>query len=219
MLGLIAAFLTALYMFRLVFLVFFGKPRYDEQHVHPHESGSWMTIPLILLAIPSLLIGFIGFPPEDGWFQRFLQHSFEHIEEHHVSMTTTVTFGVISTVAAAGGIFAAWLTYSRGAISAEALGERYPALYQFLLNKWYFDELYDRVFVQPLKVFSMFLWRIVDVGVIDAAVNGVATGIGGISQRLRHVQTGLVANYALAIALGMVLLVGVYFAGFSNLFR
>jgi len=218
-LGLIAAFLTALYMFRLVFLVFFGKPRYDTQQIHPHESGPWMTWPLILLAIPSLLIGFIGFPPEDGWFQHFLHHSFEHVEEHHVSLTMTVTFGVLSTIAAAGGIFVAWMTYSRGAISAEAVGERYPALYQFLLNKWYFDELYDRVLVRPMKTFSMFLWRIVDVGVIDAAVNGVATGIGGISQRLRHVQTGLVANYALAIALGMVLLVGVYFAGFSNLFR
>jgi len=218
-LGLIAAFLTALYMFRLVFLVFFGKPRYDTQQIHPHESGPWMTWPLILLVIPSLLIGFIGFPPEDGWFQHFLHHSFEHVEEHHVSLTMTVTFGVLSTIAAAGGIFVAWMTYSRGAISAEAVGERYPALYQFLLNKWYFDELYDRVLVRPMKTFSMFLWRIVDVGVIDAAVNGVATGIGGISQRLRHVQTGLVANYALAIALGMVLLVGVYFAGFSNLFR
>jgi len=217
--GLLAAFLTALYMFRLVFLVFFGKPRYDTQQIHPHESGPWMTLPLILLAIPSLLIGFVGFPPEDGWFQRFLHHSFEHVEEHHVSMTTTVTFGVLSTVAAAGGIFIAWLTYSRGAISAEAVGGRYPVAYRFLLNKWYFDELYDRVLVRPLKSFSMFLWRFVDVGVIDAAVNGVATGIGGISQRLRHVQTGLVANYALAIALGMVLLVGVYFAGFSNLFR
>ena len=218
-LGLSAAFLTALYMFRLVFLVFFGKPRYDTQQIHPHESGPWMTWPLILLVIPSLLIGFIGFPPEDGWFQHFLHHSFEHVEEHHVSLTMTVTFGVLSTIAAAGGIFVAWMTYSRGAISAEAVGERYPALYQFLLNKWYFDELYDRVLVRPMKTFSMFLWRIVDVGVIDAAVNGVATGIGGISQRLRHVQTGLVANYALAIALGMVLLVGVYFAGFSNLFR
>ena len=218
-LGLIAAFLTALYMFRLVFLVFFGKPRYDTQHVHPHESGPWMTIPLVLLAIPSIAIGFIGFPPENGWFQNFLHHSFEHVEEHHVSLTTTVTFGVISTLAAVGGILAAWLTYSRGSISAEAIGERYPALYRFLLNKWYFDELYDGLIVRPLRTASMFLWRIVDIGVIDAAVNGVAAGIGGISQRLRHVQTGFVANYALAIALGMVLLVGVYFAGFSSLFR
>ena len=73
--------------------------------------------------------------------------------------------------------------------------------------------------VKPLYAFSVFLWKVVDVNIIDAAVNGVAIGIGAISQRLRHVQTGLVANYAFAIALGMVLLVGVYLAGFSNLFR
>jgi len=262
--GLVAAFLTALYMFRLVFKVFFGRERFDTTHVHPHESGAWMALPLVVLAVPSVIIGFVGFPPEDGAFHHFLEPVFEeeapeqatlafaqaetgeeagheeaeggaasedhgegaaategHAEEgeHHVSLATTITFGVISTIAAAGGIFAAYLTYFRGSISAEALGARFQGLYQFLLNKWYIDELFDRIFVQPLRTFSDFLWRVVDEGVIDAAVNGVATGIGAISQRLRHVQTGLVANYALAIALGMVVIVGVYLAGFSNLFR
>ncbi len=262
--GLAAAFLTALYMFRLVFKVFFGTERFDTTHIHPHESGAWMALPLVILAVPSAVIGFVGFPPEDGPFHHFLEPVFEeeapeqatlsfvqaehetstgaeeehegeaatddhgeeaaagaHAEEgvHHVSLATTITFGVISTLVAAAGIFVAYLTYYRGSISAEAFGARYRSLYQFLLNKWYFDELYDRIFVQPLRTFSAFLWRVVDVGVIDAAVNGVATGIGGISQRLRHVQTGLVANYALAIALGMVVIVGVYLAGFSNLFR
>ncbi len=250
--GLIAAFLTALYMFRLVFKVFFGRERFDTTHVHPHESGAWMAIPLIILAVPSAIIGFVGFPPEDGEFHHFLEPVFEeeapeqaslafvqaetsedaehageeatageHAEEdeHHVSLATTITFGVISTIAAAGGILAAYLTYLRGTISAEAIGARFQGAYQFLLNKWYIDELYDRIFVQPLRNFSDFLWRVIDEGVIDAAVNGIAAGIGAISQRLRHVQTGLVANYALAIALGMVVIVGVYLAGFSNLFR
>jgi NADH-quinone oxidoreductase subunit L len=260
--GLAAAFLTALYMFRLVFKVFFGTERFDTAHVHPHESGAWMAIPLIVLAVPSAIIGFVGFPPEDGGFHHFLEPVFEeegpeqamlafaqaeapagaeeehegetaadehgeeagadaHAEEgeHHVSLATTITFGVISTLVAVAGIVVAYLTYLRGAISAEAIGARYRSVYQFLLNKWYIDELYDRIFVQPLRNFSVFLWRVVDVGVIDAAVNGVAIGIGAISQRVRHVQTGLVANYALAIALGMVVIVGVYLAGFSNLFR
>jgi NADH-quinone oxidoreductase subunit L len=75
------------------------------------------------------------------------------------------------------------------------------------------------MFVQPLKRLATFSWRVIDEGIIDATVNGVAYGITGISQRLRHVQTGLVANYALAIALGMVIMVGVYLAGFSDLFR
>jgi NADH-quinone oxidoreductase subunit L len=214
-----AAFLTALYMFRLVFLVFFGKERFDVNHLHPHESGPWMAIPLVVLAVASVFAGFAGFPPEDGWIHDFLHGAFEHIHAHHVTMTMTWTFGIISTVVALSGILAAYLTYVRGTISAEALGGKYQGVYQFLLNKWYIDELYDKIFVQPLYKFSVFLWRVVDVGVIDAAVNGVATGISSASQRVRHVQTGLVANYALAIALGMVLLVGVYLAGFSNLFR
>ena len=216
---LIAAFLTALYMFRVVFLVFFGQERFDTSHVHPHESGPWMAIPLVLLAIPSAVIGFVGFPPENGKFHHFIEHAFEHVHPHHISMSITWTFGIVSTVVALSGVAVAFLTYGSRTISAEAVGARFPGLYRFLLNKWYFDELYDRIFVRPLKAFATFLWKVVDDGVIDAAVNGVAYGIAALSQRVRHVQTGLVANYALAIALGMVVIVGVYLAGFSNLFR
>jgi NADH-quinone oxidoreductase subunit L len=218
-LGLVAAFLTALYMFRLVFLVFFGEERFDTSHVHPHESGPWMALPLVLLAVASVGVGFVGFPPEDGAFHHFLHHAFEHVHAHEVSMTMTWTFGIVSTAVALGGIFVAYLTYMRGSISARAISEKYQGVYTFLLNKWYIDEVYDVAIVKPLKSFSMFLWRIVDVGIIDGAVNGVAYGIAAVSQRLRHVQTGLVANYALAIALGMVILLGVVFAGFSNLFQ
>ncbi|MDQ4099464.1 MAG: NADH-quinone oxidoreductase subunit L [Chloroflexota bacterium] len=259
--GLLAAFLTGLYMFRLVFMTFFGQPRYDTAHVHPHESGRWMALPLILLAIPSALIGFVGFPPEDGPIHHFLEPVFaaeegvpaeearlsfmqeepagethapgegaaateEHAEdaahaegEHHVSLATTITFGAISTGVALAGILLAYLTYIKGTISATAAADRFRGLYEFLFHKWYFDEIYDRLLVQPLRTLAAFSWRVIDEGIIDATVNGVATGIGAVSQRLRHVQTGLVANYALAIALGMVVLVGVYLAGFSNLFR
>jgi NADH-quinone oxidoreductase subunit L len=276
--GLAAAFLTALYMFRLVFLVFFGAPRYDTAHVHPHESKWPMALPLVILAVPSVVVGFVGFPPESGPFHSFLEPVFypeaeaeehastqlftlvegtaedehaegtaiageddhdaedehgagattegEHGEEaaahagpHHVSKAMTWTFGIISSIVALSGIGIAYLTYIRGTISAVALGARFPGLYRFLLNKWYFDELYQAIFVKPLAQFSMFLWRVVDVGIIDRSVNGVAEGIAFLSSRLRLVQTGLVANYALAIALGMVVLVGVYLAGFSNLFR
>jgi len=136
-----------------------------------------------------------------------------------VSTRTTVIFGIISTSVALSGIAVAYLTYIRKTISAEAIGARFSGVFQFLLNKWYIDEIYAMVLVRPMVSFSNFLWKVVDVNIIDAAVNGVAIGIGAISQRLRHVQTGLVANYAFAIALGMVLLVGIYLAGFSNLFR
>ncbi len=249
--GLVTAFLTALYMFRLVFLTFFTRPRFDTQHLHPHESPPSMAVPLVLLAVPAALIGFVGFPPEDGPLHHFLEPVFEregiepegtevaalyalqdeepaeteHGEseeatgEHHVSTATTVTFGVLSTIAAVGGILIAYLTYITGTISPRGVAARFRGLYEFLYDKWRFDELYGALFVRPAAALATFFWRVVDVGIIDAAVNGVATGIGAASQRLRHVQTGLVANYALAIALGMVVLVGVYLGLFSNLFR
>jgi NADH-quinone oxidoreductase subunit L len=218
-LGLVTAFLTALYMFRLVFLVFFGKERFDTHHIHPHESGFWMALPLVVLAIASVGVGFVGFPPEDGAFHHFVHEAFHHVHAHHVSMTMTWTFGIISTAVALGGIALAYMAYMRRSIDVAALSEKYQGVYQFLLNKWYFDELYDVAIVRPLKAFSTFLWKVVDVGIIDAAVNGVAYGIGAVSQQVRRVQTGLVANYALAIALGMVILLGAMLAGFSNLFQ
>jgi NADH-quinone oxidoreductase subunit L len=257
--GLIAAFFTALYMFRLVFLVFFTRERFDTAHLHPHEAPWVMTVPLILLAIPSLVIGFaVGFPPDEGRFHKFVEPVFaigghaeteaepaesaslyvvtdgqavmqeaeeaEHEEagaagHHEITDSQKWTFGIISTVVALFGILVAYLTYMRRTIDPVRVAARYQGLYEFLRDKWRFDELYDRVFVQPAKRLAMFLWQIIDEGIIDATVNGLAAGVTGVSQRVRHVQTGLVANYALAIALGMVVLVGVYLAAFSNLFR
>ena len=133
---------------------------------------------------------------------------------HEVSMQTILVFGAVSTVAALGGIFVAWLTYVRQTIPAPS-----GPLYQFLRDKWRWDELYNAAIVQPLSALAMWLWQIVDTRIIDGAVNGVADGIGAFSQRLRHVQTGLVTNYALAIALGMVVLVGIYLGISSTLFR
>ncbi len=253
--GFVAAFFTALYMFRLVFLVFFTKERFDLAQVHPHEPGWVMALPLILLAIPSVVVGFLGYPPDAGRFHKFVEpvfaiggHSDAEAarqdtaslytvsdvapatraaaegetaagEHHEVTNRQKWTFAIISTIVALLGIVIAYLTYIREVIDAQAMGRRFSAVYLFLLHKWRFDELYDRIAVQPSKRFAMFLWQVVDEGIIDATVNGVATGMSGFSQRIRHVQTGLVANYALAIALGMVVLVGVYLAAFSNLFR
>ncbi|HEV2527557.1 MAG TPA: NADH-quinone oxidoreductase subunit L [Thermomicrobiales bacterium] len=270
--AIVSAFLTSLYMFRLVFKVFHGKPNFDPEVVRPHESPKVMTLPLIALAIPTLLIGFIGVPPENGLYHRYVEPVFydmaaaEHHDEdapvagesaetapvatgvetvafdaipagevtsqsyvvaghdgpyepHHVSTSTTIIFGIISTIAALGGIAVAWLAYIRGSINPASVARRSPRLYDLSYRKWYFDEIYDTLFVRPLRALARFLWRVVDIDIIDAMVNGVASGLGAISQRLRHVQTGLVANYALAIALGMVLLVGIYLTAFSSLFR
>ena len=246
--GLVTAFFTAYYTFRLVFLVFTGEPRFNAAEVRPHESPPSMAIPLVVLAVPAVILGFlIGWPPEAGRVHTFLEPVFAGREEtaegdelaalytvtktpagafaveegeeekegtQHVSQGTIVAWGVASTVAALGGIFLAWLTYVKGTVAAPS-----GAVYTFLRDKWRWDELYNGAIVRPLSSLADGLWRVVDVGIIDAAVNGVAAGIGAVSQRLRHVQTGLVTNYALAIALGMVVLVGIYLGLSSTLFR
>lgn len=215
--GLTAAFLTALYMFRLVFRVFFGEERFGHD-VHPHESGPWMAVPLVILAVASVFVGFVGFPPEKGAFHDFLHEAFHHVHAHEVSMTMTWTFGIISTAVALSGVAVAYMVYMRKAVSTDALAEKYSGVYNFLLNKWYIDEFFMAAVVNPMKDIAMFLWRFVDVKIIDGIVNGVGLGVVGASQRMRRTQTGLVANYALQIAIGMVVLLGVFLLAFGNLF-
>ncbi|MCO5175985.1 MAG: NADH-quinone oxidoreductase subunit L [Thermomicrobiales bacterium] len=234
--GLLAAFFTSLYMFRVVFMTFHGKERFDPHEIHPHESPRLMTIPLILLAIPAALIGFLGFPPEDGWIHRFLSPNFtldgaheaaiaslnavEGATEHHVSMATTLTLGGISTLIALAGAWIMYMAYIKKApaFDPNTWAERLGGLYTFVSRKWMVDELYETLIIHPLYLFSIFLWRIVDAGIIDGAVNGVAGVVGFTSGRLRRVQTGFVANYAFAIALGAAVIVGAYFVFVSNLF-
>jgi NADH-quinone oxidoreductase subunit L len=100
--------------------------------------------------------------------------------------------------------------YITGQISPKAMGARFGLLYDLFVNKWYVDEIYSAIIVRPLNAFAVFLWKWIDAGFIDGIVNGLAFLTGGISQRLRRVQTGVVSNYALAIVLGTVLIVGVY---------
>jgi NADH-quinone oxidoreductase subunit L len=273
--ALITAFFTAYYMFRVVFLVFTGEPRFDTHQVHPHESGPSMAWPLVILAVPSVVLGFlIGWPPEAGKIHAFLEPVFaadagDHAEgdevaslyttdqltgpalaqsadeghaegtatagedhpegaattegehaaagEHHVSNETIILFGALSSLSVLAGIGLAWLVYVKKSIASPE--QQAAAWFLFLRDKWRFDELYERVFVKPLRGIAQFLWQIVDVRIIDGAVNGVGLGIGAASQRLRRVQTGLVTNYALAIALGMVVLLGIYLGLSSTLFR
>lgn len=251
--AIVSAFLTAFYMFRLVFLTFYGKPRFDVEQVRPHESPAVMTVPLIILAAFSLFFGAVGIPPDEGRFHDFLAPVFsgashgpeetesevaflsadnsavlpavaaqeEHAadEGHHISTETIVTFGVISTLVVLAGILLAYLAYIRRRIDPVAFAADHQTLYQFLYNKWYLDDIYNTYIVFPLRRLANFLWRVVDVRIIDGSIMALATGVSVLSQNLRRVQTGLVSNYALAIALGMVVIVGIYLAAFSSLFR
>ncbi len=205
-----AAFLTALYMFRLVFVVFFGKNNVPKD-VHPHESKPLMTWPLILLAIPAALIGFVGFPPDQGVFHRFLEPVFAPAIARGAEIATgftqqTVLILLISTLVAISGIFAAFLLYYKANDLPAAIARNISSLYNALLNKWYFDEFYHKVLVDGGKALAYGFWRF-DQRVVDGLVNGVAGLVRVGSGGLRRVQTGFVQGYALAIGLGLVGLV------------
>ncbi len=206
-LGLLGAFMTAFYSFRMVFLTFTGHPRFSSE-VHVHESPAAMTLPLAALAVLAVISGFAGFPPEGGLVHRYLAPAFgTHTEQ---GFTAPWLLGVSSLVAVAG-ILLAWAMYFRRASWADPLvwGRRLRPIYLFLLNKWYLDELYELTFMNGTRALARGLsWF--DLRVIDGAVNGVASLAGLASHVTRRVQTGLVQNYALALTIGMVVMVAIY---------
>lgn len=214
--GLIVACMTAFYMFRAVFLTFYGKERFDAHHHPPHEVSWHMYIPLVVLAALSLAGGFLNVPSAIGggtalhhWLEPVLGHG-EEIALQHTGgdhHATEMILMVVSVAIALIGIFLATRIYKKKttlAANEAALGTPY----RLASNKFYVDEIYDGGVVQPIyKVSRNFLWKIVDVKVIDGFVNGMAntTGYGG--QWLRKIQTGIVQNYAVMIAVGMLVLV------------
>jgi NADH-quinone oxidoreductase subunit L len=211
--GWLVAFLTAFYTFRMIFLTFHGESRFMGS---PHESPRIMTLPLIALAIPSALVGLaVGLPPDEGAIHRWLAPVFALpgvAALPHDLPSATLTWGgfAASTVLSLGGIALAYAMYLSGALNPATVGARFAPVYRFLVHRWYVDELYNAAIVRPLAAFSRFLWRWVDVGFIDGIVNGLGLLVGASAQRLRRIQTGVVSNYALAIVLGTVIIVGVY---------
>lgn len=224
-LGLLGAFMTAFYVFRAIFLTFHGEPR-SHAAEHAHESPSAMTIPLIILAILSAVAGVIaGFPPEGGWIHTFLAPVFEagrgvaatageaggaaEAVEAVGFTTTTITLMAVSMAVAVLGIALAWLIYARKAISAVAIGAAFKPLYVLFYRKYFIDEIYDVVFIRSGLRVAQFWWWF-DDHIIDGAVNGVASVVNVWSGGLRRVQTGFVQNYAMAMSLGVFIMLTVY---------
>ena len=203
------AFLTAFYTFRLVFLAFFGGPRMPKEVAHHiHESPAVMTVPLIVLAVLTVVAGLaVGIPSSHGTaFARFLSPVLPVAEAEH-SAGITFALLVLSALVAIAGVALAWMVYGRSAARAAAIGVPRNPLHRLLIEKYYVDELYDALFVKPIYRLSLWLARVFDPLVVDGIVNGVASLVTGWARGLRRVQTGFVMNYALGILLGAVAVV------------
>ncbi|MCX5914329.1 MAG: NADH-quinone oxidoreductase subunit L [Deltaproteobacteria bacterium] len=220
LLGAGAAFMTATYMFRVVFLTFHGKSRVDHGVAHHlHESPGIMTVPLIILAILSVIGGFIGFPVMEGGnkFAEFLAPVFappagfpKAAEAVHHAVSFEVTMMIVSLVIAGLGILLAYRLYIKNPALPDRLAERYKAPYNALVNKYWVDEIYHGFLVGPLIRLSVFLWRFFDDLIVDGIVNGVAALFRGGSEVFKRLQTGNVQNYALSILIGIVLMFGYF---------
>jgi NADH-quinone oxidoreductase subunit L len=202
----VTATLTAFYMFRLLFLTFFGALRAaPEVAAHVHESPATMTVPLVLLAVLSIAGGWVGLP--EGWLWgpaigRFLAPSTGHPHLAHHGAVGEGTLMLVATLLAAAGAALAWLFYVRRPELPGELAGRFRALHALLAGKYWVDELYDALVVRPYVRLSDALWRFVDQGLIDGAVNGTAAFVVVNGQLWRLVQTGNVQHYALVFVGG-----------------
>jgi NADH-quinone oxidoreductase subunit L len=211
--GVITAGLTAFYMFRLLFLIFFGALRASHEVAHHvHESPPSMTVPLVVLALLSIVGGWVGLPEWAGGsaFARFLEPvtGHPHLEVHDV--TLEVVLMLVSTAVAIGGIAVAYVFYVRDPALPARVAERFAPAYQLLAGKYWIDELYDAVIVRPYVRLSNVLWRVVDQIIIDGAVNGTATTVLVNGQLWRLMQTGDVQQYAVVFLGGALALLSYY---------
>ena len=224
--GILTAVLTAFYMMRSYMLTFEGEPRWPRSdRLEPHESPATMTGPLWTLGILSVIGGFIGLPAvikggEWNWIHHYLGAEYggpvaEASVQGHVPLALEWGLILLSSVIALGTVYYAWRVYTARGLEYDALlKRRLQGLYQTWEDKYYWDDFYNEVVVNTLihrvgrRGFAVF-----DDTIVDGAVNGVADAAQGASGLLRRTQTGIVQNYALALALGAALVVGLMLAG------
>jgi NADH-quinone oxidoreductase subunit L len=264
LIGVATSLLTAVYMFRLVFLAFHGErraaahaapaghgahaPALDHGHGHDgahghgiHDAPPSMAIPLIVLAIGSVFAGYVGVPHALGGSNRleaFLHPSFEppahartlttpgeaagtvaepaaaqrgEAAAHGDETRTEFILMLLSSAVAVAGIFIASYFWLRTPQAAAAVAQRFAPIYRLLYNKYYVDEIYDAVIVQPTKqISSSVLWKGFDAGLVDGTVNGVGHVVSLLSSVMRRLQTGSIRTYAASLILGSVLILAYY---------
>ncbi len=218
----LTAGMTAFYMFRLVFLTFYGEGRMDSRtREHLHESPKIMTIPLAILAVLSVIGGYIGIPHILGGgnrFEKFLEpvmKGWPASEEGGHALASAAHSGTAELILMIGSvilvlilIYLAYYFYVKNIAAATRMKDRLSGIYKILYGKYFVDEFYSAVIVRPLVNGSLFLWKIFDVLIIDGLLNGLATVIGDISKGLRPVQSGILRTYATIFIAGVIVVLG-----------
>jgi NADH-quinone oxidoreductase subunit L len=201
-----AAGLTSFYSWRLIFKTFFGEPHDQKHYEAAHESPMWMLVPIGVLAVGAI---FSGFP----FKELFVGHGVEEFFRDSVKMNPHILedmeqmpplLGWLPFVMMVVGFLVSWLFYIRRPYLPVELAKQQPLLYQFLLNKWYFDELYDLIFVRPTKWIGRFLWKVGDGTIIDGfGPDGVSARVLDVTRNAVKLQTGYLYHYAFAMLIGV----------------
>ncbi|UCD38111.1 MAG: NADH-quinone oxidoreductase subunit L [Fidelibacterota bacterium] len=219
LLGVVTAGLTAFYMFRLFFRTFYGDPVWEGTQ-KPHESPSVMTLPLVLLAFLSIFGGYVGIPAALGGsnpFHHFLEPVLASYPVHstaapHTTYRLELLLMLVSTLVVAGGIYYAYRVYIQQPSLAEDLAKRLGLLYRLSFNKYFVDEIYDRLIIKPFRMLATVTWEWFDVQIVDGAVNGSGHAVARMSGIVRKIQNGLIQHYASIILLGVIfILIYIYF--------
>jgi NADH-quinone oxidoreductase subunit L len=221
----LGVFVTALYSFRMYFLVFHGKPRMDDHtREHLHETPWVVTVPLVMLAIPSVISGYLIDPVVFGdYFSGAIHVAAQHnvlgeIGEHYHGPVAFVihAFGGPAVYLAIAGVTTAWYVYMRNPGIADAAKNRFHAVYKLLVNKYGFDDFNDVVFAGGARGVGRMLWQIGDALLIDGLiVNGSARVVGWVAGVVRHVQSGYLYHYAFSMIIGLLLLMS-WFVWFAS---
>lgn len=233
------AFMTAFYTFRLIFLAFFGKP--TDASIHPHEVQATMRWPIMILAVPSVLVGFLGSPLAGHYFSHFILPD-AHAGAHEAAAAGGTAFVIYASIGVAvAGVFLAWLFYIVRPANLGRVAAAWRPLYLILVNKYWMDELYQKIVVRPFfwltERASVFDLRVIDGSVnltaaatvlvsrikqwtdtriVDGAVNGIGFAVRGFGECLRRLQTGVVQHYLLFvfICVGLIMFLKLAFHAF-----
>jgi NADH-quinone oxidoreductase subunit L len=218
----ITAGMTAFYMFRCLYMTFYGEQRtHKKAKDHVHESPWVITLPLVVLAFLAAVGGLIGIPHAIDFLhvgnklEHFLAPVFHHSQQlyeiqAHGTAATEISLMVLSVVIAVIGISIATVMYLKNPQLPAQFVARFSQLHRLVYNKWFVDEAYDVLFVNSTKKFGTFCWKVFDVKVVDGIVNGTGKLVNALAAALRHTQTGLFQHYALTMVLGMVVMVAIF---------